>query len=311
MRENKKKLIIEIILIVLCIVLSLLLFYKAISVNVAFMLNGDDTIEVEYGNSFNDPGFTALVNNRDISDNVVISSNVDDSKLGEYTVKYNLEVKYLNYNETLTRKVSVVDKTAPVLTVNSESEITINRYADFNMPSYEAYDDVDGVITDKIEINSNVDTSNEGSYNVTFKVKDNSNNETSKTIKVNVVPKYKVSYIEVSISNQTLNYYESGELILTSPVVTGINNGTPTGNYKVLNKATNVNLKGADYVSHVNYWIAFIGSSYGMHDASWRSTFGGNIYKYNGSHGCVNMPYYKVQELYNLVEIGTPVYIKY
>ena len=311
MRENKKKLIIEIILIVICIVLSLLLFYKAISVNVVFMLNGEDTIEVEYGDSFNDPGFTALVNNRNISDNVVISSDVDESKLGNYTVKYNLEVKYLNYNETLTRKVKIVDKTAPVLTVNSEGEVTINRYSEFTMPSYEAYDDVDGIITDKIEINSNVDTSNEGTYEITFKVKDSSNNETSKTIKVNVVAKYKTSYIEVSITNQTLNYYENGELVLTSPVVTGINNGTPTGNFKVLNKATNVNLKGADYISHVNYWIAFIGSSYGMHDASWRSTFGGTIYKYNGSHGCVNMPYYKVQELYNLVEIGTPVYIKY
>lgn len=311
MRENKRKLIIEIILIIICIVLSLLLFYKAISVNVVFMLNGEDTIEVKYGDSFNDPGFTALVNNRNISDNVVISSDVDESKLGNYTVKYNLEVKYLNYNETLTRKVKIVDKTAPVLTVNSEGEVTINRYSEFTMPSYEAYDDVDGIITDKIEINSNVDTSNEGTYEITFKVKDSSNNETSKTIKVNVVAKYKTSYIEVSIANQTLNYYENGQLILTSPVVTGINNGTPTGNFKVLNKATNVNLKGADYISHVNYWIAFIGSSYGMHDASWRSTFGGNIYKYNGSHGCVNMPYYKVKELYNLVEIGTPVYIKY
>ena len=29
----------------------------------------------------------------------------------------------------------------------------------------------------------------------------------------------------------------------------------------------------------------------GFHDASWRNTFGGTIYKKNGSHGCVNMPY--------------------
>ena len=79
----------------------------------------------------------------------------------------------------------------------------------------------------------------------------------------------------------------------------------------VLNKARNVTLKGADYESFVNYWIAFKGSAYGLHDASWRSNFGGTIYKYNGSHGCVNMPYYKVQELYNLVDIGTPVYINY
>ena len=47
----------------------------------------------------------------------------------------------------------------------------------------------------------------------------------------------------------------------------------------------------------------------GLHDASWRSRFGGNIYIYNGSHGCVNMPRSEVSKLYNMVEIGTPVYV--
>ena len=51
------------------------------------------------------------------------------------------------------------------------------------------------------------------------------------------------------------------------------------------------------------------GNSYGLHDASWRSRFGGNIYTYNGSHGCVNMPRSEVSKLYNMVEIGTPVYV--
>ena len=84
---------------------------------------------------------------------------------------------------------------------------------------------------------------------------------------------------------------------------------TPTGDYKVLSKARNVTLKGADYTSFVSYWIAFKGNSYGLHDASWRSRFGGNIYTYNGSHGCVNMPKSEVSKLYNMVEIGTPVYV--
>ena len=68
-------------------------------------------------------------------------------------------------------------------------------------------------------------------------------------------------------------------------------------------------LKGKDYESFVSYWIAFKGNSYGLHDASWRSRFGGNIYTYNGSHGCVNMPRSEVSKLYNMVEIGTPVYV--
>ena len=49
---------------------------------------------------------------------------------------------------------------------------------------------------------------------------------------------------------------------------------------------------------------------YGMHDASWRSQFGGSIYKYNGSHGCVNMPRSKVSKLYKMVPNGTRVIIR-
>ena len=84
----------------------------------------------------------------------------------------------------------------------------------------------------------------------------------------------------------------------------------------MLNKAQNVSLKGknvdgSEYESFVNYWIAFIGSSYGMHDASWRSSFGGDIWVSNGSHGCVNMPPKKIPDLYNMVNYGTPVIVHY
>ena len=75
-------------------------------------------------------------------------------------------------------------------------------------------------------------------------------------------------------------------------------------------KALIAELKEAkDYASFVYYWIAFKGTAYGLHHATWRSSFGGKIYKTNGSHGCINMPYYNAQQLYSMVTIGTPVYI--
>ncbi|MEF2738623.1 MAG: L,D-transpeptidase family protein [Clostridia bacterium] len=118
-------------------------------------------------------------------------------------------------------------------------------------------------------------------------------------------------YILVDISNQTLKYYVKGKVKLKSNVVTGGRGcGTPTGRFKLHHKARNVNLTGPGYVSHVNYWMPFIGQSYGMHDASWRSQFGGSIYKYNGSHGCVNMPRSKVSKLYKMVPNGTRVIIR-
>ena len=66
---------------------------------------------------------------------------------------------------------------------------------------------------------------------------------------------------------------------------------------------------GDEYESFVNYWMAFIGNSYGLHDATWRGTFGGSIYQGAGSHGCVNMPYNSAAELYSMVSPGTLVLI--
>lgn len=117
--------------------------------------------------------------------------------------------------------------------------------------------------------------------------------------------------IEIDISSQKMWYYIDGEIFVATDVVTG-NYGTsdtPTGTYYINNKATDVTLVGSDYVSYVDYWMAFIGGSYGIHDASWRDEFGGTIYKGDGSHGCVNTPYSAVKKIYNNVSVGTPVVI--
>ena len=118
-------------------------------------------------------------------------------------------------------------------------------------------------------------------------------------------------YILIDLSDQTLKYYVSGKVKLSSPVVTGGPGArTPTGKFKVGRKSRNTKLVGSDYVTKVSYWIPFIGQAYGMHDASWRSSFGGSIYKYSGSHGCVNMPYAKVKKLYSMVSKGTMVIVR-
>lgn len=110
-------------------------------------------------------------------------------------------------------------------------------------------------------------------------------------------------YIVVSIMEQMLYYYNEGSLKLKTPIVTG-NYGdynTPKGMYRIGNKARNIYLTGPGYRSYVNYWMPFIGNSYGFHDAQWRSSFGGRIYLTNGSHGCVNMPYTNAMALFNMI----------
>ena len=119
------------------------------------------------------------------------------------------------------------------------------------------------------------------------------------------------TFIEIDLSDQHMWYYVNDEVYVSTPVVTGNYDSmdTPTGIFSINNMSRSVSLVGADYVSYVEYWMCFIGTSYGIHDASWRDSFGGDIFKGNGSHGCVNTPYDAVQKIYNRATVGTPVVI--
>ncbi len=117
----------------------------------------------------------------------------------------------------------------------------------------------------------------------------------------------------VDINSQNLYYYVNNSCVLQTPVTTGMlgRYDTPRGSYSLLSKSTNVSLVGSGYVSHVNFWMPFIGQEYGLHDADeWRSNYGGDVYTYDGSHGCVNMPYQAAASLYRNIAIGTPIIVR-
>lgn len=125
------------------------------------------------------------------------------------------------------------------------------------------------------------------------------------------------SYVEVSISNQEVWLFVNGECKVNSSVVTGDptkGHQTYTGVYALTYKQkdatlTGPNAGGGSYSSHVNFWMPFNGGQ-GLHDADgWRTSYGGSIYKGNGSHGCVNCPYSTAATLYKYVDEGFPVIV--
>lgn len=121
------------------------------------------------------------------------------------------------------------------------------------------------------------------------------------------------TYVEIDILQQHLWFYKNGALIAEGDVVTGdvsSNHATPEGIYKLKYKEKNTVLRGADYTAPVDFWMPFNGGI-GIHDASWRNEFGGNIYKTNGSHGCVNSPYYLAKAIYDNIDAGTPIICYY
>ncbi len=131
------------------------------------------------------------------------------------------------------------------------------------------------------------------------------------------------TYVEVDLSAQHMWYFQDGQVMLDSDVVTGNpnigNRATPSGVYEILEKLSPTTLIGEiqpdtgepEYKTKVDFWMRVTWSGIGFHDATWQPGFGGSLYQTIGSHGCINMPYGQAQALYGMLDWGTPVVIHY
>lgn len=126
------------------------------------------------------------------------------------------------------------------------------------------------------------------------------------------------SYVEIDLTRQKVWVYKDGNLEVETSCVTGcISKGheTPTGIFTLTYKQEDRILKGQklpngnyEYQSHVNYWMPFNGGI-GLHDATWRSSFGGNIYMNSGSHGCINLPLEAAKSIYSIINYQMPIIV--
>ena len=119
------------------------------------------------------------------------------------------------------------------------------------------------------------------------------------------------TYVEVNISMQHLWFYKEHALVIEGDVVTGCvakKTETQTGIYPIAYKESPATLIPSNETNGtpVTYWMPFYDGQ-GLHDANWRQAFGGQIYQTSGSHGCVNMPYYLAETIFNQAPTGTPV----
>ena len=120
------------------------------------------------------------------------------------------------------------------------------------------------------------------------------------------------TYVEISLTNQTMWFYRDGELVVKTPVVTGnpyTGHETPSGGvWSLKGRMRNQTLVGQGYASPVDYWMPFNGGV-GIHDMQSRWWFGGSVYLGSGSHGCVNTPLAAVKLIYDRIEEGVPVIV--
>ncbi|MEG0569311.1 MAG: L,D-transpeptidase, partial [Erysipelotrichales bacterium] len=134
-------------------------------------------------------------------------------------------------------------------------------------------------------------------------------------VKFNVMDK---TYARVSIKGQYAELYKNGKRVKKVPVVTGKpgRTATPKGTFKIAYKTRNTYLDGStvgyDYYLPVKYWIPLANTGgVGFHDASWRTykSFGKGYYKWDGSHGCINMRTGDAAYFYKHLSKGTQVKI--
>lgn len=124
------------------------------------------------------------------------------------------------------------------------------------------------------------------------------------------------TYVEIDLTYQMMYLYVDGEMVLGTDIVSGqLNAETVPGANAVNEMLSDTKLRGfnqfskVEYATPVSYWIRFDNNAQGIHDASWQGAFGGDVWTYAGSLGCINTPYWAVETIYNNVTYGTPVIV--
>ena len=138
-------------------------------------LNGESEVSVELNSEYTETGKDGTWT--DAKDN-----KVDTSVLGQYKIWYTAKDLSSNVSQ-VTRIVKVVDTTAPVITLNGESEVSVELYSEYKDEGAET--GKDGTWTDAKD--NKVDTSVLGQYKIWYTAKDSSSNVSQVTRIVKVV----------------------------------------------------------------------------------------------------------------------------
>ena len=141
--QRSKKTITYILPIVLAAFLAALLAFP-----VLIDMKGEKEMAVGQHETFEDPGASVRLG----LGKVKAESDVDTERLGEYTVTY----RFLT--EKAVRKVRVEDRTRPVIILEGSSEKYLVKGEEYAEAGFSASDDNDGDLTDKVEIQSDLDT---------------------------------------------------------------------------------------------------------------------------------------------------------
>jgi len=192
-----KKFILK-LLVIITLVLGVVFIKLYVFPSVKFNLKGDKRYVLPYGSSYEEAGFVAKVNGKDLSNNVIISDkNLDVTKVGEYKITYKLKL-LLGQEYKITRKVQVVDQEPPTIQLNNGTSIRIDYGTNYIEPGYNVVDNYDKVEDIKVNItyDKEINPTVSGEYTITYDAIDTSGNVNQVIRTVTISPYEKIKVID-------------------------------------------------------------------------------------------------------------------
>ena len=208
-------------------------------------INGNEELFYELNSSYLEQGAIAIDNyDGDITDKIVITSNINTKSVGKYTVKYDVVDNQGNIANTVNRYVYIIDTDKPIINLIGKSSVLHEAKTDYVDEGATASDSYDGNISSKIITTNNINKDLIGTYEIKYDVEDSSGNKANTvTREVKVVDTTKPTLsiigdnitIEVgsSYTDQGATAIDSYDGDITDNIVT-----TSTVNTKIVGKYT-------------------------------------------------------------------------
>jgi hypothetical protein len=135
------------------------------------ILLGSASVFVELGTDYTDAGATASDGiGGNITSSIVVTGTVDNNTVGDYPLFYNVSDPEGNAATQVTRTVTVVNYSVPVITLLGDALLSIERSASYVDAGATATDNTDGSITNHINIVNPVNINAFRTYTITYNV---------------------------------------------------------------------------------------------------------------------------------------------
>lgn len=225
-----------------------ILIFALILVSPFFFINiiliGDNSLIINYGEQYSESGYRAKIFDRNITDKVKITNNIEED-IGKYQVVYSYKFLFYTIKKVRTIEVRDIQKPKIELIGGKTYETTLNEK--YEEPGYSANDNKDGDVTNNVVVSGIVDNTVLGEYPITYEIIDSSGNKSTQIRTVKVVKKKPT---QMSIEEYSLNgWFEETQLQETANYGDDyFNSITMVGDSNTMNFYLNGFLKG------INAW---------------------------------------------------------